>query len=261
MSVSVQSSVRVYLESNKAHYGISDSHKVFRFAKPILAKEGHSITLSMIDMEMPISYYLINSNNDAVVVAGTTYTIPSGQYDAESLAKYLTANTPLTVAYDTVTNKYVFTGSGSFEQGTTAKDLLGVDVGTVIGTVSPRQCNLGGVTNVYVKVPNISLHNLDSYGRQTQILSKVVVDESFGSVLHYSDYHTDFKNVLDDTHVESIEIMLVDTDNRSLGGSEGFHGIPWSMTLVFDFIPTVDVPMSGEETLSLLIERLDRKQM
>jgi len=110
----LQSSTRVYLESEKAFHSYSDTHKIFQFENSIQAQEGHSIQIELLDAELPISFYPVNSNNNQIHMfqqpPGSLYneikTIPPGQYTATSMATWLTANlTNMSVVYIPGTNK------------------------------------------------------------------------------------------------------------------------------------------------------------
>jgi len=268
----LQSSTRVYLESGKAFHSYSDTHKVFQFENSIQAQEGHSIQIELLDAELPISFYPVNSNNNQIHMfqqpPGSLHneikTIPPGQYTATSMATWLTANlTNMSVVYIPGTNKFTFTSPHNtyFGVNTTAHKLLGVKTGgselMAASFTSHKSINLSGITNIFVKLMNLSLDNMDSYGRQSGILSKIVVDQPYGHLLHFEDVHHT-KNILGDDHIERVEMRLVDVDGLSIGGSDGLNGLEWSATLLFNFLPSKEFGMTGAELVDKLTLIMDK---
>jgi hypothetical protein len=268
----LQSSTRVYLESGKAFHSYSDTHKIFQFENSIQAQEGHSIQIELLDAELPISFYPVNSNNNQIHMfqsPGTawtdeTKTIPPGQYTAVSLATWLTANlTDMSVQYTPETNKFAFTSPYNtyFGVNTTAHKLLGVRTGgselMAANFISHKSINLSGITNIFIKLMNLSLGNMDSYGKQSGILSKIVVDQPYGHLLHYEDFHHT-KNILDDNHIERVEMRLVDVDGLAIGGADGLNGLEWSATLLFNFLPSKEFGMTGAELIEQLNESMTK---
>ena len=263
---SIQSSVRVYLESGKAFHSHSDTHKTFQFVNHIVARKGHSVEVELLDCELPISYYPVNSTNNKIVfnysISGSlSITIEPGQYSATEMASYLTAQ-GLPTSYKAKTNKFTFTPSsaGYFSTATTSHKILGVSTGSssqsvIVGT---KQVNLSGITNIFVKLMNLSIENIDSEGKQSGLLAKIVVNQPFGTVLLYEDFHHS-KNILADKQIERLEIKLVDADGHEIGGDTGMNGMDFSMTLVFNFLPTKELNITGDELISKLNALMSKK--
>ena len=126
----MSSSIKVYLESKKAHSTFNEVHKKFKLLNPISIKPNEKIVMNVLDAEIPVSFYNINSNNDRTIsyaISGNkTQVIPQGNYSGEALATLLTTNS-LSVSYNELTNKFSFKSSTSAGGTISQSEVLGVN--------------------------------------------------------------------------------------------------------------------------------------
>ena len=266
----VQSSVRLYLESDKAYNSVTDCHKEYRFDKHIRARDNHVIQIELLDAEIPVSFYSVNSNNNElkVVVSGvvTTFVVTPGNHNADEIRDLFNAvfSPGITATWISASNKFLFQGSSAWSfQSAKGNVIYGVNA---IGQAADsdfkvsggRMCNLGGINNIFIKILNVNLENLDSQGRESGILAKVVVDQGFGGLVHFEDLHH-ARNLLTETNLSMLDIKLVDLNGDSIGGDTGFNGVPWSLSLLFTFIPRHESAFSGKVMLNKLNKLMDQK--
>lgn len=270
----VQSSIRLYLESGKAYNSITDCHKEYRLDKAIQARDNHVIQVELLDAEIPVSFYAVNSNNNELKVVRnsvvTTFVLTPGNYNAQQIRDlfndvFNSTAAAVEATYSSSSNKFIFQGTGAWSfQTAKGNDIFGIARGgqTADGayTITPvKMVNLGGINNVFIKVLNVNLENLDSRGRESGILAKVVIDQGFGGLVHFEDLHH-ARNLLTETSLNAIDIKLVDLNGESIGGDTGFNGVPWSLSLLFSFIPRDEQNVSGKEMLSKLTLLMEKRK-
>ena len=116
------SSRQIYLDSKDANYYIDNnfSNPVWIFSEHITCPDYASMLVSVVDVQIPVSFYNIDSNNNTLFASSNitpqAFTIPQGNYNVYSLMDYLNNNmklgdppTNFTVTYDSTTNGFTFT--------------------------------------------------------------------------------------------------------------------------------------------------------
>ena len=237
----VQSSMKIFLESHKASHSFSDSHKKFNMENVIKSKHGYKMLLNIIDAEIPISFYNINSNNNTVIdisgVDETSFNISGGNYTGLEIATDLSNNAPhISVSYDTAINKFSFKTTDTNTRKIKANDMLGVSSDLEIApsdgfNVAQNQANFGGIRNIYVKIKNLGIHNLNSSGIYCDIITKIPIDKNYGGVINYIDQLRNFQ-IIDTRQISEIEVELVDRNGKPIGGDDGLGGLEWTLTLL-----------------------------
>jgi len=110
-------SIQIYLNSGNADTYINGSKKssvVFFFEDPVTVdKKVVSKTLSVVNAQFPVSWYLINSTNNAIIINFTYYYIPYGNYNVTNFVQQCisTFGSNFNVSYNSITNKFTFTNS------------------------------------------------------------------------------------------------------------------------------------------------------
>ena len=244
------SPVEIYLSSR--YYTISlNSNKndlsdlFFYFSQPIIRPDGYFMKLKVTSLTLPLSNYLVDSTNNSLIVNGTTYTVPQGNYNTSSLTTAL--NTLLsgvsTVSFSSTTNKFTFTSSPSITISSSSSMLsvLGLSSNTsVTGTsiTSDLVCDLSGNSNiVYIDIPNVNTFNISSSsGRRTSIVKSIIVPVNQGAVLFYENMN-DTHCYLQENMVNFLHIRLLGEDMSTLLKLNGVH---WNMTLSITYVKMDD---------------------
>jgi hypothetical protein len=119
-------STQIYLNSQYADIfmnGTMKSNIVFFFKNPIhIDKNAIEMRLSVVNAQIPISWYLINDTNNQIIINNITYFLKKGNYNINTFisewANSIGAGWTLT--YDGITNKitYAYTSSFTFSDST-----------------------------------------------------------------------------------------------------------------------------------------------
>ncbi len=246
-----QSNQLIFLNSAEAtsRGGGVDS---FIFSNELRANRGNRIYCEVREVEMPVSWYLIDSTNNvlALNVNSSTHsiTLDSKNYNITQLltelhAKFASASFNLTATFDSQTNKVKFalTDSSTFtslsiHNSSTCLKLIGLvanQVGTVDGTtaeITSQNCiNLNRTQNVYIKT-NLKLDNINSKGEIDGTIAKIHVDQPSGGLVHYKNIDNT-KFMLANRTVNHLEILLEDDEGRALD----LNGLDYHITFNFQY--------------------------
>ena len=264
----MSSSIKCYLESKKAHTTFNETHKKFKLLNPISIKPTEKIVMNVLDMEIPVSFYNINSNNSRTIsynVGGAlSQTIAVGNYSGEALATLITTNS-LFCSYNELTNKFSFKSSNSTAGTIEANEILGITAQLTLNATAgavveaQQQGKFSGINNIFVKIRNIGTHNIDSEGRHVDVVAKIPVSEDFGGVIQYLDHHNVFQ-ALTIREIHTLDIELVDRDGNYIGGDGGLGGLEWNITLLFSFVrDDENMNMTGKSLIDRLNKIMDKK--
>lgn len=202
-------------------------------------KTVREIMLSITHAEIPNSFYLINTTNNKLVINASTFTIPSGNYNAitfqSAIAPWL-ATLSITISYSIVTNKYTFTSATSFTIQTTStcKQFLGMGTTAISGTIviSPFVCNFLPIPRLLIRSNAFSTSNYNASDSSTDLLLSVQNSSASGSVILWNNYSL---LKYDITHVDNINIVdLTVTDDY--GNLIDFNNCNWYITFRIEYI-------------------------
>ncbi len=225
-----------YLNSNNtlAKNGTFKSDIVFNVSS--LVKVDKNVlynNISITHAELPFSFYIVNEYNNLLSLSTGNINIDFGNYNANSLMKFLNSKFPtnMIMTLDRSTGKFTITYNSSFSinQSSTCQKLLGlldkVDyVGSTINFPFPANCL--GTNNIYIKSPNVIL---DNYNTGTQdyitLLSIPVSVEPFELIIYSNISQT--KHLLKNKTLDSIEIIITDDNNNKIN----FNNTDWSITI------------------------------
>lgn len=193
----------------------------------------------------PISFYLIDGNNDSLVIDDTAYTLTHGNYTAKNLATHILTLIPsnYTMTYDSITNKFTITNSSAdftINSTSTCLTLLGFTededhTSTSSSITSDNVVNLSGQYNVvYVDIKNLLTNNISSAtGRRTSIVSAIPVSVNYGAVMYFEDSVGSYMGLQEDS-ISYLHVRILAEDMSSL---VDFQGQDWNMTIEFSFDP------------------------
>ena len=237
------SKTEIYLNSSSAtikRNGTYNSDLLYLFNTPIVPPSGYNLTVRLKSLYVPISWTLVNTDNNTLTLNSVDYTIPEGNYSATQLATAIhtlleNSEPSFTITFDSITNKYTFTDSDDFTLGGSCDYLLGLD-GTSSSVnnslVSTYPCDLTGNNQIFLSINNLSTSNISSTtGGSTSIIGSVLVDVPYGSVLYYfnvpDNYFVSYEDALTFAHVS-----LLGENGVSL---LNLNNIDWSCTLEIGF--------------------------
>ncbi len=243
------SSQQIFLSSTHTTESLSDTEKIFYLASPIIPPPGTRILLCCTDFEMPYSMYNINATNNYLAFTnGVNITLTKQNYNINELVSTLDSGlTGISVSYSTQTNKITFTSGSAIQINTTTSTLLfeigwvATDTQNATSITSPKVCNLAGLPNIYIRLKNININNVDSGGQFVGTLAKVNINVNPLEYIFYSPVENLYIRV-NERQITSIHLDLQDENGNSLE----INGQSYSMTLSVHF-QYQRIPRSIEE--------------
>ena len=230
-----QESIQIHLNSKYASRHNNTNYSDCDFTLPVIeVSEGYTLYLSVFHAIIPFSFYSVNSTNNvlfyseyqATPIVNTTVIIPVGNYNANQLAAYLTANLPrTTITYNSITNKFTFTNTTNefkiLTAYSTCQTLIGVSTDNLYNTSSGRSLPLAKQVNLATtRMINIStnlntgcINNLR--GNSLDILACIPINNNPYSLIQYTNT-SNFKVNLNTNTFNFINIRLLNQDGVSL---------------------------------------------
>ena len=197
--------------------------------------------ISVIHAQIPISYYIINNNNNKLVLSTGSYTLTNGNYNASifnaMLISKLGVNFTLTIS--SITGIFTLTNTSSFSilASSTCSKIMGFLPNTVYSStanniVMPYPCNFLGVNRIKIKSTILKTNNVDTNsGGHCDLLTTIPVNNASGGLIVYTN-QMNLKNLFDNTYVDNIDITITDENDLILD----FNNADVFITLQIDTI-------------------------
>jgi hypothetical protein len=235
------------------------------FTQPVMCQPAHRMLISVIDAQFPnIFPQIVRGYNDTFsyyTLAGGTVnlTLPSKHYTIDTLASYISSNTPLAVTVDYITYKLSFTTTGiSFRinGSSTCGHIIGLpraltggyqSVISFANTLTMPNCfNLSGTPYVFLNVRNFLLNSIDS-GNNDGVMTRMDINAPFGSQCFFRP-PTIEQHLVGTKSFNSIRVYLTDHNGYALClGSSNIQ-----ITLRVQFIQD---PRTDENYNQLILDR------
>ena len=238
----IKVSNQINLSSSSATIKNNSYNSVMIFNLPVMKKEKNILynQVSLINAQIPVSYYTINENNNLFVLSSASYTLTNGNYNATSF-KTMFLNllgSSFSMSLDISTGKYTLSCTSSFTilSTTTCYKILGLEKNksyTVSSSLTfPYPCNFLGINRLKIKSAVFKTNNLDSNSDgYSNLLATIPVDTSQYSLITYNNL-VNFKNIFNNTDIDYVDITITDESNNIVN----FNGIDAHITLQIDSI-------------------------
>ena len=218
--------------------------------------------VTLLNAQIPVSFYVIDDTNNTLliyvldpptgnIINQIFVSIPIGNYNSGTLITALniamvSAFISLTVSINTVNGILSFiNGSSTFDYaiqannfGSTLANILGIGNTAVINsilvqsnssTILPYPLNLLGKSKLLINSTNLNNVAYTSFGLGfTTTIATIPVNVPPYSLIQYSTYVDQQKNILTNRVLDNIDIQILDTDNKFIN----FNNVDWSLTLV-----------------------------
>jgi len=258
-----QTSTQIYLNSATADIYMNNTQKssvVFIFRNPIiLNKNAYEMRVSVVNAQIPISYYLINSTNNKfyITVNGvtSTYYFKVGNYNVNSFITEWSNSVGLgwTLSYSNVTNKITFAYTQDFAFSDDVNSLFGIIgfkkglsyTSTNKSLICPYVVNFSGIARLNIKSNCFTLNNVDSYNKTINRTIAVIPVSSVTNGVSYYNNFTNYKNIFKNHEISTINIEIYDDFKNLID----FNNIDWSMTLQIDVISEVTEDLDNLEDI------------
>jgi len=247
---SVQSS-QIFLHSDNAdiYYNASMKSQVEFFLKEPIKIDKNTIEckIGLINAQIPVSWYIINSTNDNIIINSVSYTFPHGNYNVNQFITQwnTTFGSNWTLTFNSITNKISFSNSVndfSFQDNylNTSNSMLPV-LGFQYGgyylssskTLTSRfPVNFGLIPRLHIKSDTFAYKNIDSFTKgRTRTIAVVPVNSSVNGMILYNNF-TNFKMINSHKSISSIRIDITDDFRNPID----FQNIDWSLCIQVDVI-------------------------
>ena len=236
---------QLFLNSRNADIVMNGSNKssVVFFFKDILKIDKTTIEqrLDLVNIQVPVSWYLINETNNTFYIDNLPFYFPEGNYNANTFmitwVSFMGATWAVT--FDNILNKLTFYNSINFKISDGVNsifDIIGFEKGKTYGSAfnitAPFCCNFGGLQKININSSTFNLKNADSKTKSvSSTLASIPVSSIQGGYIFYQNI-TNFKAVFKNHELSSINIDILD----DYGNFINFNGLDWSMTLQLDTI-------------------------
>lgn len=203
--------------------------------------------ISIMNAQIPISYYIINEYNSALryqIGDGDILTVnfEYGNYNANTFINEFKAKVGNTfnLTLNKINGKYTITNDADFtifSEGSTVFRVLGFDTSQDYSSSSntlnaPYPCNFAGITRIKIVSNELSTYAMDSVsGNFSNNLQTISVNSGSYGILLYENTHN-FKAILRNKVLDFFDIALLDDNENFID----FNNIPWHMTLQLDII-------------------------
>ena len=224
------------------------SNLVFFFEDPLqIDKNAYEMRLSIVNVQMPISWYLINDTNNMIIINNVKYYFKKGNYNINTfITEWANSiGTNWTVTFDSVTNKISFASKINFTFSDSSNNSLFPIIGFQSGTtyaststfvlVAPFCFNFCGISRLNIKSSTFNLGNLDSYNKsKNRTLATVPISSVGTGYILYHNY-THYTNTFKNHEVSTIDINIMDDFRNFID----FNNQDWSLTLQIDILSEV----------------------
>lgn len=236
--------IQIYLNSKRANKYINNQTSDCIFHLPAInVKKSKNITVTVLNAQIPSSYYNVNSTNDKLVYnvnGGTslTVTLTHSNYNINTLKAHIVSliGSNFTFTYSTSSNKlsiYNSTYSFEFEESSTCFELLGFSdqnhVSILRTLISDNVVNLFTVRNLQIASDNFILNNIDSYNpNNSNILASIPVNTIYNGIISYANIHDVYSEINNTRNLTNLHIKITDQDGNVID----LNNAHWSLTLL-----------------------------
>jgi len=234
-----KASQSIFLHSTDAVVSISDGEKIFYLDESIVAPSGYRLIVGLTNLTMPNSIFNVTSSSNTIVISGSSYTISVGNYTSDDLATKITTaiSSVGSCSFDDTNNKFSFAfGSGQIiNEETTLARQLGLTgqlpTASVTSYTAENICDLGGATNIYIGLRNLTMNNLDSRGRRSNIIASIVNNANFGGYIFYVPPEVLYYQITEQ-NISHLDTEFTDQDGNILE----MNGAAFNLTLTVHFV-------------------------
>jgi len=215
-----------------------------------------SANISVMNAQIPVSWYTINNSNNQFQYNGNWITIPVGNYNGNSFIAVLTSlmngvipASVSSIVLSSSTGKLTFTFATSrtllFPSTLQAggANYINLIVGAIAGTsytgastTLPYPLNVLGINRLAIRSSKLLISSFNSFDMGAGInLATIPVDQPQWGLVNYSNQTDLNKAVLQVKYIDMIDIQIADENNVLID----FNNTNWTMTLVLEIIRNI----------------------
>ena len=200
-------------------------------------KDIKNVLFSVDHAEICNSYYLINENNNDIVINNIVYSVQFGNYNVNNFIIALLSVIPsgFTITYSSITNKLTFNYTSNFTINAssslcTINNIIGLgnfNITSLSNSVTlPYVVNFLPLARLNFRSNFFKFNNYSSTDNTTDIFLTVQNSAPPIGVIYYVN-QTDTNFIINDVNITIINIMVTDDDNNLIN----FNNVDWYMTI------------------------------
>ena len=237
--------------------------------------------ITVMNAQIPCSFYVINALNNKLVIAGPTITtktiyVSYGNYNAntlitELLNQFSSAGLTMSISINKVNGILTFSSNGFityyFTSASTILEVLGTTSSITASStnyICPYPLNLLGVKKLSIKSTRLSIHSVSSIDyASSNILVSIPADVSPFSMISYIAQSDAHKNLLNVRSINEIDINIYDENNNYID----FNNLDWTITLIlsseinFDEVLNISWDTIRMQQQKKLIDEMNKKYL
>ena len=195
-----------------------------------------NVLFSVDHAEVCNSYYLINENNNDIVINNIVYSVQFGNYNVNNFITALTSVIPsgFIITYSSITNKLTFNYTSNFtinagSASCTINDIIGLGNINITSSgnslVMPYVVNFLPLARINFRSNFFKFNNYSTTDNSTDIfLSLQNSAPPIGVVYYVNQTNTNF--IINDMNITVININVTDDNNNLIN----FNNVDWYMT-------------------------------
>jgi hypothetical protein len=225
--------------------GSLNSHVNFYIPKIISYNKNtlyHSIKIS--HLEIPYSFYIINSNNNVLVINATPVIIPFGNYNALTLLEIINNilldafEFDISLSFENSTGKYTLISTNYFyiASSSTIAKVLGLEKGFNYNSIFdfassqyilefPYLVNTAGIRNIFIKT-NLITNNYSAYNGDSMVLKSIPVNVPPYGIIIYNN-NENIETMVKNRELNNIQLQLIDDEGFYID----FNNLDWSICI------------------------------
>lgn len=200
--------------------------------------------VTVLNAQIPCSFYVINSNNNQLIISGPTITtktiiISNGNYNANTLiteliSKIGASGLNMEITINKSNGILTFTSSGfvNYYFGGTILDIIGTESSKVSSSniyTCSYPLNLLGVKKLLIRSERLAIQAVSSIDyASTNVLVTIPVDVPPFSLISYNSQSESNKNLLNIRSINQIDIQIYDENDNLID----FNNLDWTISLV-----------------------------
>lgn len=235
--------IQIYLNSKNANKYINNqtSNVIFHLPHINIAKSSN-ITITVLNAQIPSSFYNVNSGNNTLVYNENdgeiqTVTLTPSNYNINTLKAHIVSLVPsFNITYSSSSNKLTISHSTydfTLFSDSTCFELLGFSdinhISTTLSLISDNVINLFTVRNLQIASDNFILNNIDAASpNSSNILTSIPVTTSYNNIISYANIHDVYSEINNTRNLTNLHIKLTDQDGNVIE----LNNAHWSLTLL-----------------------------
>ena len=236
--------IQIYLNSKRANKYINDQTSDCIFHLPhINVRKSKNITVSILNAQIPSSFYNVNSNNHKLVYninGGVTQTVyfTHSNYNINTLKTHILSliESSFTITYSTSSNKLTIVNTlydFELEESSTCFELMGFSVADhssqSLILISDNVVNLFTIRTLQIASDNFILNNIDNFNpNNSNILASIPINTTYNGIISYSNVHDIQSEINNTRNLTNLHIKITDQDGKVIE----LNNINWSLTLL-----------------------------